>query len=227
MTRLRVAAVVLMCAVLRGLFAAPPAPPEELSLPASLRAEMTIVNGDVDPRSGATREAVGNLLGMTTTDRAKPWVQFPTTSAIVSITIRRWTLEDEQDALRAAVESGALPAVLKAMKQLPTLGDVHVNSQRVPIRAAATWMTEHTQRVRLVFGSRLVTTNPDPFSQSSQGLDILDLSLPHGERYGTGSLVTATKVKFEKPGLISPVAFAIDSAEQPLTHVERQPAEPR
>jgi len=226
MPRFRVTACVLMVAAIQGLPAAPPAPPEELSLPVRLRAEMTIVDAVVDPRTGAGREGVGDMLGMTTRRKpTTPMVQFPTESAVVSITIRRWTLDDEQEALRAANESGGLAAVLKAMKKLPTLGDVHVNAGRVPIRAAATWMTEHTQRVLLVCSSRLVTTNPDPFSQSSRALDILELSLPHGERYGTGSLVTATKVEFEKPGLLSPVAFAIDSATQPLSHVERQPAE--
>ncbi|HZN03604.1 MAG TPA: hypothetical protein VFD06_08440 [Candidatus Polarisedimenticolia bacterium] len=228
MNRFRVPAGVLMVAAIHGLFAAPPAAPEELSLPARLRAEMTIVNAEVDPRTGATRKAVGDMLGVTKpTGPTTPWVQFPTTSAIVSITIRRWSLEDEQEALRAAIESGGLAAVIKTMKKLPTLGDVHVNAGRLSIRAAATWMTEHTQRIRLVVSGRLVTTNPDPFAQSSRVLDILDLSLPHGERYGTGTLVTATQVEFEKPGLISPVVFAIDSATQPLSRVERQPPEAR
>jgi hypothetical protein len=225
--RLHVTAGILILA-LHGLFAAPAAPPEELSLPAHLRAEMTIVNADVDPRTGATRTAVGDMLGVTKPKTpTTPWVQFPTESATVSITIRRFTLEDEQEALRAAIASGGLAAVIKAMKKLPTLGEVHINAGSVPIRAAATWMTENTQRIRLVVSSRLVTTNPDPFAQSGRALDILDLSLPHGQRYGTGSLVTATKVEFEKPGLIAPVVFAIDSATQPLSHVERQPAASR
>jgi len=225
--RLHVTAGILILA-LHGLFAAPAAPPEELSLPAYLRAEMTIVNAEVDPRTGATRTAVGDMLGVTKPKTpTTPWVQFPTGSAMVSITIRRWTLEDEQEALRAANESGGLAAMIKAMKKLPTMGDVHINAGRVPIRAAATWMTEHTQRIRLIVSSRLVTTNPDPFAQSGRALDILDLSLPHGQRYGTGSLVTATKVEFEEAGLFSPVVYAVDSATQPLTQVERLPAESR
>ena len=197
-------------------------------MPARLKAEMTIVNGEVDPRTAAGRTAVGDALGMTKKPLpTTPRVQFPTTSAMVSIVIRRWSLEEEQDALRAANASGGLAAVVKTMKGLPTLGDVHINAERVPIRAAMTWMTEHTQRIRLIVTSRLVTTNPDPFAQTGRALDILDLSLPHGERYGSGSLVTAVKVEDATPGLFAPVVFAVDSATQPLSKVERQPPEPR
>ena len=221
----RATAVLLMVAAVHGAFAVDPAPPEELLMPARLKGEMTIVNGDVDERTRRTRTAVGDVLGLTTTvpKKTEPWVQFPTTSAQVSITIRRWSLEEEQDALRPAIESGNVAAVIKEMKRLPTLGDVRVGGQRTSIRAAMTWMTEHAQRIRIVVTTRLVTTNPDPFAQTGRALDILDLSLPFGQRYGSGSLVTATKVGIETPGLVAPVVFAIDSATQPLSQVERLP----
>jgi hypothetical protein len=220
----RVTAGILMLAALHGLLAAPPAPPDELPMPARLRGEMTIVNGAVDERTAGARTAVGGLLGDMPPTPGKPMVQFPITSAMVSITIQRWSLPDEQDALHAAIESGGVDAVIKAMKHLPTLGDVHVGAERSSIRAAATWMTEHVQRVRLVFSDRLVTTNQDS-AQTGRALDILDLSLPFGEPYGTGSLVTATKVEYKERGLVEPVTFALDSATQPLTQVERLPAE--
>ena len=227
MTRHRLVAGIVLMVAMHGLFAAPAAPPEELILPARLRAEMTVVNGEVDPRTGRTREAVGDLLGMTKPKGpTTPWVQFPTTSAQVSITIRRFSLEEEQDTLRAAMAAKGVEGVIKSMKRLPTLGELHIDSGRVPIRAALTWMTERTQRIRLIFGTRLVTTNPDPFAQTGRALDILDLSLPHGEPYGSGSLVTATRVESDTPGLFSPVVFAIDSATQPLSRVERLPAAP-
>jgi hypothetical protein len=227
-------AAVVMASGLQGLLAAPPAQPEpsaptdELIMPARLRAEMAIVNADVDSRTTGGREAVGDLLGMSRPmgrNSTTPLVRFPTTSATVTMTIRRFSLEEEKDTLRAAIESGGVPAVLKAMKRLPTLGEVSVGGERLPIRAAVTWMTEHTQSIRLVFSSRLVTTNPDPFAQTTRALDILDLSLPRGERYGTGSLVTATKVEFEMPGVFSPVTLAGDGATQPLSQVERLPPE--
>ena len=225
MPRLRVTAALLMVIALRTLFAAPPASPDELPMPARLRAEMTIVNAEVDPRTEEARRAVGGLLG-DMPDRNKPMVRFPTTSATLTMTIQRWSLPDERDALQAAIESGGVEDVVKAMKGLPSLGDLHIDAQRVPIRVAATWMTEHTQHVRLVFSSRLVP-NQDSLSRSGRALDILDFTLPFGEPYGTGSLVTATKVEFVESGLMSPVTFAPDSVTQPLTKVERQPVDPR
>jgi hypothetical protein len=228
MQRFRLATTILMVAAVGGLLAAPPAPPQELSLPARLRAHMTIVNAETDPRTEAGRTAVGEMLGLKKPRRpadVTPMVQFPTTEALLNIEIRRFSLEEEKDALHAAIESGGVPAVIKATKDLKTLGTVHVGGEGIPIRAAQTWMTEHEQRIRLVFSSRLVTTNPDPFAPTVRALDILDLTLPHGEPYGTGSLVTATKVEYAEQGLVSPVTFAIDSATQPLDKVERLPPE--
>ncbi len=224
MPRFRIIAGILMVIAGGGLMAEPPAPPQELSLPARLHAEMTIVNAEVDSRTEAGRTAVGTLLGLVPPrDPMKPWVKFPTTSAQLMITIRRWTLEEEEDALHAAIDSGGVAAVIKATKNLKTLGDVHVGGEGLPIRAASTWMTESAQHIRLVFSSRLVTTNEDPFAQTSRALDILDLTLPHGQQFGTGSLVTATQVEYKEPGLIAPVTFAIGTATQPLDKVERLP----
>jgi hypothetical protein len=223
MRRFRVTAAILMIPALGGLLAAPPAPPDELPMPARLRAEMTIVHATVDPRTEEARKAVGGLLG-DLPDRAKPMVQFPETSAMVTMTIERWTSPFERETLQAAIASTGVDGVIKAMKGLPSLGDLHIDAQRVPIRIAATWMTEHTQHVRLVFNSRLVP-NQDSLSQSGRALDILDLTLPFGEPFGTGSLVTATKVEFVESGLVSPVTFALDSVTQPLTKVEKQSAD--
>jgi hypothetical protein len=122
-------------------------------MPARLRAEMTIVNAETDPRTEAARRAIGDMQGTTVHDRARPWVEFPTTSAIVTMTIRRWTLPDDRETLHAAIDSGGVAAVVQAMKGLPALGDLYIGGERVTIRVAATWMTEHTQRVRLVFAT--------------------------------------------------------------------------
>ncbi|HEV8202030.1 MAG TPA: hypothetical protein VGS03_18620 [Candidatus Polarisedimenticolia bacterium] len=221
-----------MAAAIGGVLAAPPADPEELTLPARLKGQMTIVNSEVDSRTEAGRTAVGEMLGLKKPPGVgitgmEPRVQFPTGSAQVTIEIRRWTLEEERDALHAAIDSGGVAAVIKATKKLTTLGDVHVGGERLPIRAASTWMTDSAQHIRLVFSSRLVTTNADPMAQTTRALDILDLTLPHGEKYGTGSLVTATQVESKEPGLIEAVTFAIDSATQPIDKLERLPAESR
>jgi hypothetical protein len=222
MRRFRFTAGVLMVAGIGSLPAEPPAPPEELSLPARLQAELIIVNAEVDPRTQAGRTAVGGLVGQTPPfDRLKPWVQFPTTSAQLTIEIRRWSLEEEADALRAAIDSGGVAAVIKATKNLKSLGAVHVGGEGVAIRAASTWITDDAQRIRLVFSSRLVTENQSPFAQTTRALDILDLRLPHGRQYGTGSLITATRVEYKKPGLIEPVTFAMDTVTQPVDKVER------
>ena len=230
MQRLRLTAAVLVVAAFGGLLAAPPAPPQELSLPARLHAEMTIVNAEVDGRTEAGRTAVGEMLGLKQPTRpigdTKPMVQFPTGSALLTIEIRRFSLEEEKEALHAAIDSGGVPAVIKATKKLTALGDVHVGAQGVPIRAATTWMTDSGQHIRLVFSSRLVTTNPDPMAQTTRALDILDLTLPHGGQSGTGSLVTATKVEYEEQGLVEAVTFASGSATQPVDKVERLPAKP-
>jgi len=230
MPGLRFPAAVLMFVAMGVLSAAPPAAPEELSLPAKLRGQITIVNAEVDPRTEAGRTAVGEMLGLKKPPGVgitgmEPRVKFPTGSAQVTIEIRRWTLEEEKDALHAAIDSGGVAAVIKATKKLTTLGDVHVGGERVAIRAASTWMTDSAQHIRLVFSSRLVTTNPDPMAQTTRALDILDLTLPHGEPFGTGSLVTATQVEYKEPGLIDAVSYAIDSATQPIDKVERLPSE--
>ena len=213
--------VLLLTAAIGGLLAEPPAPPEELSLPARLHAEMTIVNAEMDPR---TKAAAGALGLMPPPDPMKPWVSFPTTSAQVTITIRRWTLEEEADALHAAIDSGGVAAVIKATKNLKTLGEASVGGEGMAIRAAKTWMTDSAQHIRLVFSSRLVTTNDNPLAQTSRALDILDLTLPHGRQYGTGSLVTATQVEYKEPGLIEAVRYAPGSATQPVDKVERLPS---
>lgn len=229
MPRFRFTAGILMTAAIGGLLAEPPAPPQELIMPARLHAEMTIVNAEVDSRTGAARTGVGTMLGLIPPrDPMKPWVNFPTTSAQLTITIRRWTLGEEGDALHAAIDEGGVAAVIKATKNLKTLGEVNVGGEGLPIRAASTWITETAQHIRLVFSSRLVTTNEDPFAQIGRALDILDLTLPHGRPYGTGALVTATQVEYKEPGLIEPVRFAIGTATQPIDKVERLPpkAEP-
>ncbi len=216
--RLRFTAGSLMVAAIGGIMAEPPAPPQELSLPARLHAEMTIVNAEMDPR---TKAAVGSMPGLAPPlDRLKPWVQFPTTSAELTITIRRWTLEEEEDALHAAIDSGGVAAVIKATKNLKTLGDVAVGGESMAIRAAKTWLTDNAQHIQLVFSSRLVTTNDSAFA-TGQALDILDLTLPHGRPYGHGALVTATKVEYKGPGLIEALRYASGSATQPVDKVER------
>ncbi|HYV17462.1 MAG TPA: hypothetical protein VFC25_00355 [Verrucomicrobiae bacterium] len=224
MRRFRFIHVVVMLAATGALPAEPPAPAQELSLPARLHAELTIVSPEEDPRTKSGKTAVGTLLWPRPPDRLKPWVQFPTTSAQLTIEIRRWSLEEEEDALRAAIDSGGVPAVIKATKNLKTLGAVHVGGEGIAIRAASTWITDDAQRIRLVFSSRLVTENQTPFDQTTRALDILDLRLPHGRQYGSGSLITATKVEYKEPGLIEPVTFAMDTVPQPVDKVERLPA---
>jgi len=224
MPRVSLSAVVLMVAAIGSLPAAPPADPQELSLPARLHAVVTIINPEVDPRTEGARTGVGRLVGVVPQqDNMKAWVQFPNTSAQLTIEIRRWTLEEEEDALRAAIDSGGMPAVIKVTKNLKSLGTVHVGGEGVLIRAASTWMTDYAQRIRLVFNSRLVSTNTnaDLFTSTSRALDILDLTLPHGEKYGTGTLITATQVEYKKPGLIEGVTYAMGSATNPVDQVER------
>lgn len=150
------------------------------------------------------------------------------TSAIVSIEIRRWTLGEEREALAAAFRTGKTAGLAKEMGRY-SLGDLHLDSElRVPIRVAVTWITPVAQRVQLAFNRRVIPSNPaHPLAQHNEVIQILDLSLPHGEPFGDGTLVTATQVDLQEPGLIALVVPESGSRTSPLTHVERQPAKPR
>ena len=228
MKRVPVAAVVLVAAASVHAFAAPPAPPQELSLPVRLSGHIRIVQGKVDGRTAGTTKAVGDLLG-TRTEAGSPLGETePMTSAIVSINIRRWTLGEEREALAAAFRARGTAGLVKELDKT-SLGELHFNSElRVPIRAAVTWITATAQHVQLVFNRRVVPANPaNALARHDLVVHILDLSLPHGEADGTGTLVTATQVELQEPGLVALVVPETGSGMSMLDHVEPLPAKPR
>ena len=222
MKRVRVASWVLMIATLHGLLAAPAAPPEEPGLPLRLRASMRIIRVKTDARTIATRKAVADLLGLPS-NSASAHGAAPVTSAMVSISIERWTRDEEAQALGELLGSKGMKGLVKALNER-TLGEVHLNNElRMPIVIATTWRTGSLQGIRLALSRRLVPVDAaNPFAPFDPVIDILDLTLTDGEPHGAGTLVTATEVAFDESGRIVPSVTDDGSVPQPISHVERQ-----
>ena len=201
------------------LSAAAPVALDELSLPARLRSTLLIV--DQHP-PGTVRSSGGAVLPGGAGTRPGHG-QMQDRSAFLSFTIRRWSTDEENAALLEAFKSGGTDAVVTAMEK-DNVGELAFDNElRWPIRSATTWMTGKAQIVRLATTGRILargTGLPD----SRQLVNIIELTLRRGERYGDGTLVTAMEVAFEAPGRIIPETLDIDTGTQLLGNVERLPA---
>ena len=59
-------------------------------------------------------------------------------------------------------------------------------------------------------------------ADSNPLINIVDLALPRDEKYGEGTLVTATGIEFETPGRMIPVTLALGTGTQRISNVERE-----
>jgi hypothetical protein len=142
-------------------------------------------------------------------------------SALLAITIDRFSTDEEIAALATSLKSGGTYALASAMEKT-TVGYVNLNGDlRWPIRVASTWKTEEGRFVRLATNGPILD---GASAQARPGTDdpigIIDLKLPRSGR-GEGTLVAATRAGFDDAGRIVALAMPIASGTQRLTNVER------
>lgn len=221
MRRSPLLAVAAAVAGLAAPAAGAPAGFDELSLPARLRSTLMIVNalppGTVQASGGGT--PIGNLLAVQPTTGANAG-RIADRTAFLSFTIRRWSTDEEHAALEEAFSNGGTYALAAALDRFK-VGELRFDNElRWPIRSATTWRTEQGQRLRLVTTGRLFVDGSP--ADSNQLINIVDLALPRGEKYGEGTLVTATEIEFETPGRMIPVTLALGTGTQRISNVERE-----
>jgi hypothetical protein len=230
------------------LAAKTPVVPADLTLPATFRATMMIL--DQQPKgtvkvSGAGEGSDGGVVvigdGGTTVGVGSNGVATPSSSvgtfpapakggrpignsAFVSITLRRLSTDDENLKHAASQRTGGISALIGELEK-SDLGQIRLDTE-IPwrIRAAATWAGPEGQVVRFVTTGRLFAPKQGAGPDASPIVNIVEFRLAPGERYGEGTLVSATQVDFPEPGRIVPRTLVIGSGTQRLTNVERTSA---
>jgi len=233
MTHLRFTTSIALAAGVTALLAGSPLVQDDLTLPARFRCAVMILNaqppGTVKVEIGGGAVGTGSGEGVLIRT-PPPAVALPPasgtqptgTSAMLAITIDRWSTEDEQAALVQTLKSGGAYGLVTGMEKM-TVGYLQVNADlRLPIRLSSTWMTDKGRVVRLA------TNGPIVYPRSASrtlGTDypigIVEFTLPPAGR-GEGTLVAATRAAFDEQGRIMPVSLAMDTGTQRLTNVERE-----
>jgi len=183
---------------------------DERTLPVTGRATVMVLNA-LPP--GTVKVDIGAGGAVT---RTGPAIR----SALLSMTIDRWSTDEEKSTLGQVLKSGGTYAFISALEGM-TVGYLHVNGGlRWPIRVASTWNTAEGQVVRLATNGQL------PFGGSARAsgstdypISIFEFTLPPTGR-GEGSLVAATRVGFDDQGRIEVRSMPLESGTQRLTNVE-------
>jgi hypothetical protein len=146
-------------------------------------------------------------------------------SALLAITIDRFSTDEETSTLAAALKSGGTYALVSAMEKT-TVGYLHLNGDlRWPIRVAFTWNTEEARFIRLATnGPILDGASAQAPPDTDDPIGIIELKLPRTGR-GEGTLVAATRAEFDDQGRLVSIAMPIGSGTQRLTNVERVTSE--
>jgi hypothetical protein len=222
----------------------------DLALPATYRATMMILDqlpkGTVKMSGGAEGSGAGGgivvgggpAIGIGTTNGAggapapNSVGTFPNpgkggrpigNSAYLSMTLRRFTTDDESLKPAAALTAGGTSSLVAELEK-SNVGALQLDNE-LPwvIRSATTWTTSSDRVVRLITTGRLFTPKPGAGPDASPIVNIVEFHLKPGERYGEGTLVSAVRVDFAEPGRIVPVTLVLDSGTQRLTNVEPRP----
>ena len=141
--------------------------------------------------------------------------------ALLSITIDRWSMDDERAALVQSMKSGG-PYALVSLMDKTTVGYLQVNDGlRLPIRMVSSWKTDRGQVIRLATSRPILDGSS---AQASRGTDnsigIINLTLP-ASGSGEGTLVAATRAAFDDQGQIEARVLALNSGVERVTNVER------
>jgi len=140
----------------------------------------------------------------------------------LSITIERWTTDEERGALLVALRDGGTDGLVKAMRDLD-VGYVQIGSSLGwRLRTAATWQTDEGRKVRVV------TDRPIHFQEHYRGTRSADYPIgvvefilpPTGD--GTGALLAATQVKFDDQGRIEVKSLPHNTGAQTLSFVQKE-----
>ncbi|HET8948011.1 MAG TPA: hypothetical protein VFQ07_13615 [Candidatus Polarisedimenticolia bacterium] len=224
--------------------------PADLALPAAFRATMMIldqqlpgtvkISGTAEGPGAGTVIAVGSgtTIGVGTTGSSgvapvpNAVGTFPNpakggrptgNSAFLSMTLRRLSTDDENLKQAAALKSGGTSALVAELAKTD-VGELQLDAEMPwTIRSATTWTTAEERVVRLMTTGRLLTPQRGTPPDASPIVNIVEFRLRPGERYGAGSLVSATQVDFPEPGRIVPRTLVIGSGTQRLTNVEPRP----
>jgi hypothetical protein len=206
--------------------------PNDLTLPARFQCMLMIL----DSRTPGTVSVETSGVGTTSGPGTVPPAGVPTpsghvssaagsplkyNSALLSITIDRWSTDDEQAGLVQAQKSGGTSALVSRMEKT-TVGFVQVNGElRWPIRMATTWTNGSGRVISLATNGPIVIPAATSRSISqSYPVGIIELTLPSDGR-GEGTLVAATRAEFDNRGRIVPTVTPPGTGVQRLTGVER------
>jgi hypothetical protein len=231
-------------------FAKDAAGPVELTLPAAYRATLMIldqqppgtvkISGMADGSGGGVAIGDGTAIGTGTTGGAPSSAPnavgtFPnpakggrstTNSAFLSMKLLRLSTDDENLKQSAALKSGGTLALVAELEK-SDVGELQLDSDMAwTIRSATTWTTSVERVVRLVTTGRLFAPKRGTSADASPTVNIVELRLKTGERYGEGTLVSATGVDLPEPGRMVARTLVIDSGTQRLTNVEPRPVKP-
>jgi len=144
----------------------------------------------------------------------------PAATARIAITIERWTTPEERQTMLAALKEGGTDRLVEAMSKY-TAGYLQVdNNLRWPLRSAATWRTEKGRMVRVA------TDRPLSFAEASGGFRSRDYPIGVAEfliptsGLGSGELLVATKIQFDKEGRLEVQSLPQNMAPQRMTNVK-------
>jgi hypothetical protein len=223
----RLTLLAALCTGIGAALAAGPPAVGDLTLPAQFRSMVMVLDAHppgtvtVEMAGAAAGTGPGGAAGVAPSGRSSA----PRgNSAFLTITIDRWSTEEEQASFVQALKSGGTLGLVSEMEK-STVGYLQIDSDlRWPIRLASTWKSFEGRVVRLA------TNGPILFGPSASRLPareypigIVEFTLPDGER-SQGTLVAATRAEFDDRGRISATVMPVGTGVQRLTNVERADA---
>jgi hypothetical protein len=143
-----------------------------------------------------------------------------TTAALMTITLDRFSTDDESAALALALKSGGFHG-LKSEMEKTTIGYVQLNDKlRLPIRVGSTWKTKKGQVLRLATTEPIIDSDLARASgRPDDSIGLIELTLPAAGP-GEGTLVHAIRAGFDDDGRIVARNLALNTGTERLTSVQ-------
>jgi hypothetical protein len=201
---------------------------DEISLPIRILANVMVV--DSMPPGTAQVSAGGDGSGWPTGAPGSPASVLgmrrarsipTTTAALMTITLERFSTDDESAALPLALKSGGFHG-LKSEMEKTTVGYVQLNDKlRLPIRIASTWTTKQGLVLRMATSEPILESEIARASgRPDDSIGIVQLTLPSAGA-GEGTLVQAIRAGFDDQGRIVPRTLTLTTGTERLTGVVR------